>query len=85
MYPWCKNTISLFFKIVLYAGSRALERSAARIDTGKDRNTFGRELWLGGAGDTDTDKVFYHQSLCAIQPEVPSENTLGQNEGGRFL
>jgi len=75
----------LSLKAGIYAGTRALERSVAWIDFGKDRHPPGGELWLGGIGRADPDQMLYFQPVRAIQPEVPAKDALGQDEGGGFL
>jgi hypothetical protein len=68
-----------------YAVTSTLQRSIARIDPGTDRYPPGGKLWLGGIGQADPDKVLYDQPFRTIQPQIPAKDTLGPDEGGRFV
>jgi hypothetical protein len=68
-----------------YGGTRGIEGPVTWIDPGKDCHPPGGKLWLGRVGNAYPDQVFYRQPLCAIQFEVPSENAMGQDKGGKFL
>jgi hypothetical protein len=40
---------------------------------------------MGGVGYADPDQVFYEQPFCAVKPEIPSKDALGQDKSGGFL
>jgi hypothetical protein len=85
LYKSRPGYLYLLLKSEKYGGSRGIKGSVTWTDPGKDCHTPGGELWLGRTGYPYPDQVFYRQPLRAIKFEVPSEDAMGPDKGGKFL
>ena len=74
-----KNIVSLNH------GKIGSEQSATWRHVAENSRNFGRSFWFWAIGSTDSDQMFYGESVGQIEFNFPPKNAVGEIESGKFV